>query len=244
MDIIQKGDRGTVVKRIQKKVGVTADGIFGPKTKRAVQTWQAKHGLRADGIVGPLTYARMFPIRSLVSRPADLIVLDIGHGDNNRRPGVHDPGATAAGEKEHELATRLTVALAAQLRKRKRAVRITSDMHVSQRDDAAKKHAPVLFVSNHMNAGGGTGTEVLVSRKAPVRLRAKAAYLSSTIATVFGLRDRGVKTDTRGLAVLQAMPEKTLLIEWAFIDDPDDRRAVERFMQKAAEAAAHALVEG
>jgi GH24 family phage-related lysozyme (muramidase) len=59
--IIKKGSTNTVaVQLIQKKVGVTADGVWGPKTDAAVKAWQKKHGLTADGIVGPKTWKEMF----------------------------------------------------------------------------------------------------------------------------------------------------------------------------------------
>jgi hypothetical protein len=47
------------VRKLQRKVGVAADGIFGPATERAVKRWQRRHGLTADGIVGPLTRSAM-----------------------------------------------------------------------------------------------------------------------------------------------------------------------------------------
>ena len=47
------------VRAVQRKVGVAADGIFGPATERAVKRWQRRHGLVADGIVGPQTRAAM-----------------------------------------------------------------------------------------------------------------------------------------------------------------------------------------
>jgi peptidoglycan hydrolase-like protein with peptidoglycan-binding domain len=45
-----------LVKVIQAKVGVTADGTFGPNTEAAVRAFQRKKGLTPDGIVGPKTW--------------------------------------------------------------------------------------------------------------------------------------------------------------------------------------------
>ena len=47
------------VRALQRKVGVAADGIFGPATERALKRWQRRHGLVADGIAGPQTRAAM-----------------------------------------------------------------------------------------------------------------------------------------------------------------------------------------
>lgn len=48
------------IKRIQAKVGVKEDGIFGPITLKAVKHWQQLNGVASDGKVGPKTWARMF----------------------------------------------------------------------------------------------------------------------------------------------------------------------------------------
>lgn len=48
-----------VIRRIQRRAGVPADGLFGPKTKSAVIAYQKKHRLTADGVVGPVTWAKM-----------------------------------------------------------------------------------------------------------------------------------------------------------------------------------------
>jgi hypothetical protein len=52
---LRKGDRGQAVRKLQRRLGVPADGVFGPQTARAVRRFQRRHGLVADGIVGPIT---------------------------------------------------------------------------------------------------------------------------------------------------------------------------------------------
>src|SRR5687767_13348981 len=53
--IVKRGDRGAAVRSVQRKLGIPADGVFGPVTERAVKRFQRRHGLVPDGIVGPLT---------------------------------------------------------------------------------------------------------------------------------------------------------------------------------------------
>jgi peptidoglycan hydrolase-like protein with peptidoglycan-binding domain len=59
MTILLRGLRGEPVKRLQKKLGVEADGVFGPGTEQAVKDYQKKNGLKVDGIAGPDTFAAM-----------------------------------------------------------------------------------------------------------------------------------------------------------------------------------------
>jgi putative chitinase len=57
--MIKLGSKGDVVKQIQQKLGISADGNFGPGTEKSVKEWQTKNGLTADGIVGPSTLEKM-----------------------------------------------------------------------------------------------------------------------------------------------------------------------------------------
>jgi peptidoglycan hydrolase-like protein with peptidoglycan-binding domain len=50
---------GASVSAIQRALGVTADGAFGPQTRAAVRSFQRSHGLTVDGIVGPQTLAAL-----------------------------------------------------------------------------------------------------------------------------------------------------------------------------------------
>jgi peptidoglycan hydrolase-like protein with peptidoglycan-binding domain len=56
---MRKGDRGRAVRRLQRKLGLSADGVFGPQTDRAVRRFQRRNGLTADGIVGPMTRGKL-----------------------------------------------------------------------------------------------------------------------------------------------------------------------------------------
>lgn len=54
--MLRKGDRGKSVELLQVRLGIRADGDFGPATERAVKAFQASKGLAADGLVGPKTW--------------------------------------------------------------------------------------------------------------------------------------------------------------------------------------------
>jgi peptidoglycan hydrolase-like protein with peptidoglycan-binding domain len=64
--LVEMGSRGTYVKEVQQqlnKLGYscgTADGVFGSKTLKAVKAFQKAHHLTADGVVGPATWKALF----------------------------------------------------------------------------------------------------------------------------------------------------------------------------------------
>jgi len=52
---LRKDDKGQEVARLQIKIGATADGDFGPATKKSVEEYQEEKSLTVDGIAGPQT---------------------------------------------------------------------------------------------------------------------------------------------------------------------------------------------
>jgi putative chitinase len=56
---LRRGSNGDDVKRMQAKLGLKADGDFGPGTEAALKKWQADNGLTADGVAGPKTLAKL-----------------------------------------------------------------------------------------------------------------------------------------------------------------------------------------
>ena len=59
MSILKRGLKGAPVKRLQEKLGIGADGDFGPGTEKAVRAFQEANGLAVDGIAGPDTFTAM-----------------------------------------------------------------------------------------------------------------------------------------------------------------------------------------
>jgi len=63
--LIKKGSKGQAVKTLQGylyQLGYnpgSTDGIFGPKTEKAVKAFQRDYDLVIDGIVGPATWASL-----------------------------------------------------------------------------------------------------------------------------------------------------------------------------------------
>ena len=62
---LRKGDKGSEVELLQKNLnktisaGLSIDGDFGEKTKKALKKWQKAKGLEPDGIYGSKSYDKM-----------------------------------------------------------------------------------------------------------------------------------------------------------------------------------------
>ena len=62
---IRRGARGDAVRELQARLGITADGIFGPQTDAAVRMFQTDNRLSVDGIAGPQTWGALRRLRPL-----------------------------------------------------------------------------------------------------------------------------------------------------------------------------------
>lgn len=76
--LLKKGSSGEEVKKIQQKLGLTADGIFGSGTETAVKNFQSKNGLTADGIVGNGTWGKLFPEVNTTTITEDVVIQNTG----------------------------------------------------------------------------------------------------------------------------------------------------------------------
>ena len=72
--LLKVGSKGDDVKKLQEKLGLGADGSFGPGTEKAVKEWQTANGLKADGLVGDGTWSKLFG-ESAVAAPKPAVVI-------------------------------------------------------------------------------------------------------------------------------------------------------------------------
>lgn len=57
--VLRKGSQGKQVIRLQKELGIKADGLFGNGTFNEVKVFQKRNGLTVDGIVGSDTWKKL-----------------------------------------------------------------------------------------------------------------------------------------------------------------------------------------
>jgi putative chitinase len=74
--LLKVGSKGNEVKQLQEKLGLSADGSFGPGTEKAVKSWQSANGITADGVVGDGTWSKMFGgVSTPVETPVSNVVI-------------------------------------------------------------------------------------------------------------------------------------------------------------------------
>lgn len=148
------------------------------------------------------------------------IFLDPGHGGT-------DPGATASGLREKDLTLDIALAAARRLRDAGLQVRLSrggdETVGLSARVAAANAWPADLFLSIHINAGGGSGFESFVHTAAPAATRAVGDVIHGHVAGFLageGFRDRGRKT--ADFYVLRRTRMAAVLLECLFIDSAAD----------------------
>ena len=76
--ILKIGSTGDYVIKLQEKLGIPADGDFGPGTAAKVKAWQSANGLSADGIVGEASWAKLFGVPDLSAVPVPVSSFKLG----------------------------------------------------------------------------------------------------------------------------------------------------------------------
>ena len=90
---LRLGARGAAVTYLQKQLNahgasLTADGVFGSATLRAVKNQQSRAGIGVDGVVGPKTWSALTGASSAPAKPAS------GSSQPKLRPGSRGAAVT------------------------------------------------------------------------------------------------------------------------------------------------------
>ena len=57
--VLKQGHSGELVEAVQERLGLRVDGVFGPKTRNAIKSFQIDKNLIGDGIIGPMTWRKL-----------------------------------------------------------------------------------------------------------------------------------------------------------------------------------------
>lgn len=255
--------RGDDVRLLQARLNALGldpgreDGIFGRNTDEAVRSFQREYDVPEDGIFGPRSLAALVGLR--VDRPGTavglreelrrvegtgtrgaLIVVDPGHGGPDRGDG------TAPGASEADLCWDLARRLAEKLSGAGAHVRFTrteaEGPDITERARRANELAAELFISLHLNwhtepsaagastyyFGGSRAGELLAER---VQQRLVALNLGDC------------RAHDRSYPVLRETRMPAVLVEPAFLSNPEDRRRIEdpAFRNAIADAVVRAV---
>lgn len=154
------------------------------------------------------------------------IVLDIGHGQDNRAPGVFDPGAKGNGTREYDEAKGVVLGIAPLLRAHGHEVMVIDGGDFRQRAPRADAWGADLYISVHLNShstASAHGTETFVHPQAGVVSRRLAVAIQGRMVAALATRDRGIKEED--FAVLGGRAAAVLL-EIAFISNTSDMIAL------------------
>ncbi len=154
----------------------------------------------------------------------------------------YDTGAVGNGLKEQDITREVGKIVTSKLRALGHIViECTIDSansvneSLSYRVNKANSNNVDLFISIHVNAGGGQGTEIYTYNKETLK---EAQGILKNMSAL-GFNNRGIK-DGSNLYVIRNTKVKAMLIELFFIDSID----VELYKKVGAERLANAIVKG
>lgn len=178
------------------------------------------------------------------------ICISVGHGRS--AGGGYDSGAVGGGFHEFRIARKIGFYIAEALKNYgcdTVLINYDADMYLTDRIAYVNRENFDLAAEIHLNAGGGTGSEVYY-KHADEGGKKLAAKISEGIAKTFSLRDRGAKTKLNSaggdyFGFVRSVRCRSLLIETVFIDSSSDRKNVETEagQKKCGESIAASIAE-
>jgi N-acetylmuramoyl-L-alanine amidase len=217
------------------------DGIFGRNTDEAVRAFQREYGVQEDGIFGPRSHAGLIGLR--IDRPGTaahlreelrraertglvnaLVVIDPGHGGSD----LGDRSTYGAFEADlcWDLASRLAERLAGT-GARVRFTRTEAEgPEASERARRANQLGADIVVSLHLNSHPETTAEGASSYYfGGSRMGEQLAESIRSELIRLGLED--CRSHPRSYPILKETRMPAVLVEPAFVTNPDDAKRLE-----------------
>lgn len=161
------------------------------------------------------------------------ICISIGHGKSAK--GGYDSGALGGNYQEFKIAREIGKYIGEIFKGyacTADVINYDATLYLTDRIAHVNKHGYDLAMEIHLNASGGTGSEVYYKHKSATGKKLAGA-ISKSIANTFGIRDRGAKVKinsangTDYFGFVRSCKCESLLIETVFIDTASDRKHVE-----------------
>ena len=179
------------------------------------------------------------------------ICVSIGHGKSAK--GGYDSGALGGNYQEFKIAREIGKYIGEVFKGydcKADVINYDATLYLTDRIAHVNKHGYDLAMEIHLNASGGTGSEVYYKHKSATGKKLAGA-ISKSIANTFGIRDRGAKVKinpangTDYFGFVRSCKCESLLIETVFIDTASDRKHVETAagQRQCAEAIVKAVAD-
>ena len=179
------------------------------------------------------------------------ICISIGHGKSAK--GGYDSGALGGNYQEFKIGREIGKYIGEIFKGyacTADVINYDATLYLTDRIAHVNKHGYDLAMEIHLNASGGTGSEVYYKHKSATGKKLAGA-ISKSIAKTFGIRDRGAKVKinpangTDYFGFVRSCKCESLLIETVFIDTASDRKHVETAagQRQCAEAIVSAIVD-
>lgn len=179
------------------------------------------------------------------------ICISIGHGKSAK--GGYDSGALGGNYQEFKIGREIGKYIGEIFKGydcNADVINYDATLYLTERIAHVNKHGYDLAMEIHLNAAGGTGSEVYYKHKSATGKKLAGA-ISKSIANTFGTRDRGAKVKinpangTDYFGFVRSCTCESLLIETVFIDTASDRKHVETAagQRQCAEAIVKAVAD-
>ena len=179
------------------------------------------------------------------------ICVSIGHGKSAK--GGYDSGALGGNYQEFKIGREIGKYIGEVFKGydcKVDVINYDATLYLTDRIAHVNKHGYDLAMEIHLNASGGTGSEVYYKHKSSTGKKLAGA-ISKSIANTFGIRDRGAKVKinpangTDYFGFVRSCKCESLLIETVFIDTASDRKHVETAagQRQCAEAIVKAIAD-